>query len=179
MAIMSDNALITAITDWLASHQGFAALLVFLLGFAESIVLIAILVPSSVLLAGIGASYAASGGALELLWLAGASGALAGDATSFAMGHYLRDDAARTWPFRRYPELTRRGRQVFERWGWFALVVGKFAFGVRPFVALTAGIVEMPLGNFLIASLMSCILWAGAALGFGYAAVLAFEAFFA
>ncbi len=179
MALASDHTLITAIPGWLTTHQSFAAVLVFVLGFAESIVLIAILVPSSVLLAGIGASYAASGGSLEILWLAGALGAAAGDAASFGMGHYLRDDAARTWPFRRYPELARRGRKVFERWGWFALVISKFAFGVRPFVALTAGIVAMPLMNFLVASLISSVLWAGAALGFGYAATVALQAFFA
>lgn len=154
---------------WFEANQELAALFVFLFGFAESIVLLAVLVPSSVLFAGVGATYAASGGSLELLWLAGSLGAVLGDTTSFALGQVLREDAAKVWPLRRYPKLLERGRAVFKRWGWFALILSKFTFGLRPFVPIAAGILSMRLRHFVVASTASSVLWAGTSLGLGYA----------
>ena len=161
---------IAAFLTWFEANQELAALLVFLFGFAESIVLLAVLVPSSVLFAGVGATYAASGGSLELLWLAGSVGAVLGDTASFALGHFLRDDAATVWPLRRYPRLLEKGRAVFRRWGWFALILSKFTFGLRPFVPIAAGVLSMRYWHFLAASAASSLLWAGVSLGFGYAA---------
>ena len=160
----------TSFLNWFEANQDLAALMVFLFGFAESIVVLAVLVPSSVLFAGVGATYAASGGSLELLWLAGALGAVLGDAVSFALGRFLREDAAKAWPLRRYPRLLKKGRAVFKRWGWFALFLGKFTFGLRPFVPIAAGILSMRYWHFLSASTASSLLWAGVSLGFGYAA---------
>ena len=160
----------TSFLTWFEANQELAALFIFLFGFAESIVLVAVLVPSSLLFAGVGASYAAAGGSLELLWLAGSLGAVTGDTVSFALGHVLREDAAKVWPLRRYPKLLERGRSAFKRWGWFALIVGKFSFGLRPFVPIAAGILSMRSSHFLAASTLSSLLWAGVSLGFGYAA---------
>ncbi len=154
---------------WLDNHQSYAILAVFCAGFAESIVLLAILVPSSLFLAGIGSSYSAIGGPIGLLWIAATAGAVLGDSISFAMGRYLQHDIPRLWPFRQYPALIERSHYVFHRWGWFAFILGKFSFGIRPFVSVTAGVIAMPARAFIIASVLSSLLWAGAALGFGFA----------
>ena len=164
------QALIADWLVWLKANQQFAVVAIFWLGFAESIVLLAIVVPSTLLFAGIGAAYAGAGGSLELLWLAGALGAVCGDTTSYALGRWLRDDVPKAWPFRRYPKLFQRSSDIFRRWGWFAIILGKFTFGLRPLVPVSAGIVTMPLVHFILASLVSCVIWAGLALGFGYAA---------
>ena len=154
---------------WLRANHQFAVIVIFWLGFAESIVLLAIIVPSTLLFAGIGAAYAGSGGSLEVLWLAGAAGAACGDTISYAIGRWLRHDVPRAWPFRRYPSLFAQSGDFFRRWGWIAIILGKFTFGLRPLVPVSAGIVTMPLMPFILASAVSCVLWAGLALGFGYA----------
>ncbi|MEO0809453.1 MAG: DedA family protein [Pseudomonadota bacterium] len=168
MPELLESDVLPALLRWIEQHQGLAVAAVFFIGFAESIVLLAVLVPSTILLAGIGSSFAATGGSIELLWISGAVGATAGDSASFAIGRYFRDDLPRIWPFRRYPMLLERSELVFRQWGWFALIASKFAFGVRPFVPLTAGALSMPFIGFLVLSAISCILWAGTALGIGY-----------
>ena len=172
-------ALLESWLVWLRANHQFAAIAVFWLGFAESIVLLAVVVPSTLLFAGIGAAYAGSGGSLEVPWLAGAAGAVCGDTASYAIGRWLRHDVPRAWPFRRYPQLFARSSDIFRRWGWFAIILGKFTFGLRPLVPVSAGIVTMPLTHFILASAVSCILWAGLALGFGYAAVQLLYSLFA
>lgn len=170
--------MIAAFLTWFETNQDLTVAIVFLFGFAESIVLLAFLVPSSVVFAAIGATYAASGGSVELLWMYGALGAVLGDAVSFGMGRHFREDAKSVWPLNRYPALFARARSVFDRWGWFAIVASKFTFGLRPFVPVAAGIWEMPFRSFMAASLVSSVLWAGAALGSGYATATALISLF-
>ncbi|MGI9524094.1 MAG: DedA family protein [Hyphomicrobiaceae bacterium] len=162
----------TALSTLVQDNAEYAVAAVFLLGFAESLVLVALFVPSTVFFAGIGATYAAAGGTLEALWVAGALGATAGDTLSFGLGRYFRDDAAKRWPLNQFPDLITRGERLFAAWGWLAIVISKFAFGLRPFVPVVAGIVAMPVVRFLAASAISCVIWAGSALGLGYAATI-------
>ena len=165
------DSVLIPLSQWIEQHQAAMLGAVFFISFAESIILLSILVPSTVLLAGIGASFAATDGKIELMWLAASAGAVAGDSTSLAMGRCFRNDISRIWPFSRYPDLVKRSETVFRQWGWFALIVSKFAYGVRPFIPLTAGMLSMPLASFLLLSAISSVLWAAVALGVGFGAV--------
>ncbi|MEM7747343.1 MAG: DedA family protein [Pseudomonadota bacterium] len=159
---------IAVIISWTDAHPALAMLIVFMFAFAESVVLLAILVPSTLIFAGIGAIYATAGDTLLLLWLAGSLGALCGDAFSFGLGRIFKDDVQSYWPFRDRPEVLTYSRAVFREWGWFALIASKFAFGIRPFIPLTAGILAMPTRVFLLASGVAGIVWAGVMLGTGF-----------
>jgi membrane protein DedA with SNARE-associated domain len=152
-------------------HPNLIGLLVFLLGFGESIVLISLFVPSSILFLGIGSTHGAAGGEFWLVWLCGAAGAWIGDMASYGAGRYFREDAAKVWPISRYPELIPRGRAVIERWGMLSVIAGKFIGGLRPFIPVVAGTLGMPWLLFVAASAASCLLWAGAFLGPGYGIV--------
>ena len=109
----------------------FAAPICFLLGFAESIALVSLFVPSTVLFLGIGGAYSASGGTFLPIWLAGAVGACAGDCISYAVGRYFKDDVDRIWPFTKMPGLIPKGRTAFERWGVLSILGGKFVGGLH------------------------------------------------
>ena len=91
--------------------------LVFLLGFAESIVLVSLLVPSTILFLAIGGLHNAAGGEFLPLWLAGAAGAFLGDVVSYALGRYFRADIAGIWPFSKKPEWYVMARGFFHTWG--------------------------------------------------------------
>jgi len=145
-----------------------AAPICFLLGFAESIALVSLFVPSTMLFLGIGGAYSASGGSFLPIWLAGAVGACAGDCISYAVGRYFKDDVDRIWPFTKMPGLIPKGRTAIERWGILSILGGKFVGGLRPFIPVVAGILIMPFPVFFAASAVSSLLWAGAFLAPGF-----------
>ena len=167
----------TAVVDWSETNPALAMFVVFALAFAESIVLLAAFVPSTVIFAGIGAIYATAGDTLLLLWLAGALGAICGDACSFSMGRILKDDLHDYWPFRDYPGMLVYSRNICQEWGWFALIASKFSFGLRPFIPLSAGMFGMSPRVFVLASSAAGVLWAGVTLGAGFVVARAFTIF--
>lgn len=62
----------------------------------------------------------------------------------------------------------RQTEGIFERWGFYSIVVSKFVPGFSTVAPPIAGALRMPLGRFLLATLASAALWVGAALGAGY-----------
>ena len=57
---------------------------------------------------------------------------------------------------------------IFERWGFFSVVVSKFVPGFSTVGPPIAGALKMPLGAFAVASLASAALWVGAYMGVGF-----------
>ena len=62
----------------------------------------------------------------------------------------------------------RQTEGIFERWGFYALVVSKFVPGFSTVAPPIAGALKMPIGSFLLATLASAALWVGAAVGAGF-----------
>jgi membrane protein DedA with SNARE-associated domain len=149
-------------------HKDYAALICLLLGLCESIALVSLFVPSTILFLGIGAAHSAAGGALLPIWAGGAIGAFIGDILSYAVGRYFRSDVDKIWPFTKYPGLVPQGRAIVDRWGMLSIIGGKFVGGLRPFLPVAAGAMNMPWSTFLLASAISCVIWAGAFLVPGY-----------
>jgi membrane protein DedA with SNARE-associated domain len=71
------------------------------------------------------------------------------------------------WPLRNYPDLIPKGHAFFEKWGAWAIVLGRFSGPLRASVPLVAGIVEMPRATFQLANWSSAFLWAFVLLMFG------------
>ncbi|MCB1528080.1 MAG: DedA family protein [Hyphomicrobiaceae bacterium] len=152
------------------AHENIALIepIVFALGFAESIVLVSMLVPSTILFLAIGGVHNAAGGNFFTLWLAGAAGAYLGDIVSYALGRYFRADIANLWPFSKKPEWYVLARGFFRSWGAPGIIASKFLGMMRPFVPVVAGAARMRWLPFLLASAVSCLIWAGAFLGPGH-----------
>lgn len=146
--------------------------ILFALGFAESIALISLFVPSSILFVGLGGLISAGGGSFWQASLAGAAGALLGDIVSYVLGRKYKGDIACVWPFSRYPDWLPRAEAFFEKWGFWSLIFGKFLGFLRPFVPVVAGTSRMPWTSFLAASAISSWLWAAAFLAPGFGLLL-------
>ena len=172
LALDSDTLTLKALGDatlgLVRDHLELAGVVVFALGFAESIAFVSLFVPSTILFLGIGGVHAAAGGQYWHLWLAGSAGAAIGDCVSYAFGRVFKHDAHRIWPISRYPELLPKGRAMFERWGVWSILAGKFIGGLRPFIPVVAGMMDMPWGLFLLGSVLSSLAWAGIFLAPGY-----------
>jgi membrane protein DedA with SNARE-associated domain len=149
-------------------HIALAEPLVFVLGFAEGVVLVSLFVPSTILFLGIGGLHHAAGGSFWPVWLAGAGGAFLGDVLSYTLGRYFKADIAGLWPFSSKPEWYVLARAFFRRWGMPGVVGSKFLGMMRPFVPVVAGAMGMRWPLFLVASAFSCLLWAGVFLSPGY-----------
>jgi membrane protein DedA with SNARE-associated domain/rhodanese-related sulfurtransferase len=62
----------------------------------------------------------------------------------------------------------RQTEGIFERWGFFSVVVSKFVPGFSTVAPPIAGALRMPLAAFVAASTASAALWVGAAMAAGY-----------
>jgi membrane protein DedA with SNARE-associated domain/rhodanese-related sulfurtransferase len=56
---------------------------------------------------------------------------------------------------------------IFERWGFYSVVLSKFVPGFSTVAPPIAGALKMPAGAFVVASIASAALWVGAAMGVG------------
>jgi membrane protein DedA with SNARE-associated domain len=166
------NDFLHPVLDLARANPGMTALIVFALGFAESIALVSLFVPSTLLFLAIGGIHSAAGGQFLPVWLAGSVGAAAGDIVSYLLGRLLKNDVGGMWPFSRMPGLLPKSRAFVERWGFWSIVLGKFIGGLRPFVPVVAGMMDMPWLLFVIASVASSLLWAGVFLAPGYGVIL-------
>jgi membrane protein DedA with SNARE-associated domain len=155
------------VVDFIRTHQVWAAPIVFVLAFAESLALVALLVPATVILWGVGALIGATGIAFWPIWLAAMLGAALGDWLSYWLGRHFHEPIAHMWPIRKYPDLLPRGHRFFEKWGALGVFGGRFIGPLRAAVPLAAGACQMDRLPFQIANWSSAALWAAVTLGPG------------
>jgi membrane protein DedA with SNARE-associated domain/membrane-associated phospholipid phosphatase len=148
--------------DWVAANPGWANFFVFLLALGESLVIVGLFVPGTLLLFGAGALVAA--GALELgptlFWAF--VGAVLGDGVSYWLGRHYQMRLRVIWPFRHYPRLVSRGVDYFHQHGGKSIFFGRFVGPVRPIVPAVAGMLGMRPLRFTAVNVFSALLWAPA-----------------
>lgn len=146
------------------ANQSMALPIAFGISMAESIVGISLFIPSTAILLATSAVLGASGADLFTLWLAAGLGAWLGDWISYALGYYFEHELHTWWPLRDNQHLVAKGHEFFERWGWISLFAARFLGPLRSLTPLVAGICEMPLLQFAVASFASAMLWAAVVL---------------
>src|SRR6201989_2350108 len=152
------------IADFVRDHQAWAAPIVLLLAFGESLAFISLLIPAWGALVAIGALIGAADISFWPVWIAGALGAALGDWLSYWIGYKFKDRVAHMWPLSRYPEMLPRAEHFVESWGVAAIFIGRFFGPLRAAVPLVAGIFEMPYWSFQIANFASAFVWSAALL---------------
>jgi len=151
-----------ALHEFVRNHREWAAPIVFVLAFGESLAFISLLLPFWALLVGIG-TLIGSADTLNFwtILCAASIGAALGDWLSYWLGYHYHEQIARMWPLSRYPNLLPQGHKFFEKWGVWAVVIGRFSGPLRASVPIVAGITQMPWLKFQIANWGSAFLWAG------------------
>lgn len=171
LALVQANPLGQELLDFVRANAALAPAIVFLLAFLESLAVVGVFVPATVVLVGIGALVGASDIEFWPIWAGAVVGALAGDLISYWFGYALKDRAKKVWPLSNYPEMYDRGERFFKKWGTWSLFIGRFFGPVRGMVPLVAGVFEMPLLLFLLANVASAMVWAFVLLAPGFAAL--------
>jgi membrane protein DedA with SNARE-associated domain len=155
------------IIAFVQAHKAWAAPIVFLLAFGESLAFISLFLPFWAMLVGIGTLITASGLDFWTIWIAASLGAALGDWVSYWLGNRFQHKVAGWWPLSRYPAMLPAGEAFFRRWGWMAVVLGRFSGPLRATVPLVAGITRMPFVPFQLANVGSAFLWAAVLLAPG------------
>ncbi len=165
---------ITQVLAFVQQHHQWTVPIVFLLALGESLAILSLFIPATVLLLGIGALAEASGLAFWPIWLAAATGAVVGDTLSYAFGYYYKAGAKTVWPLSRYPDLVVRGEAFFLKFGVWSIAIGRFFGPARAVVPLIAGVVAMRQLPFQLANIGSAGVWAFVMLAPGGAAMKMF-----
>jgi len=159
--------LIHQLIDWVGQHPHWTGLFVFLISLTESLAIVGMVVPGVVMMFAAGALIGAGAvGFWPMYWLA-VLGAVLGDGLSFWLGRRLQGRVADIWPFSRHPQSLDRGVAFFERYGGKSVAFGRFFGPVRAVIPLVAGMLSMPPARFLVANVLSALVWAAAYLAPG------------
>jgi membrane protein DedA with SNARE-associated domain len=155
------------VVGFVNDHRAWAAPIVFVLAFGESLAFISLLIPAWGALVGIGAFIGPTEISFWSLWIAGALGAGLGDWVSYWLGLRFKDHVAQIWPLSRYPSVLPRAESFVADWGVPSIFIGRFFGPLRAAVPLAAGIFEMPYWHFQAANFSSALVWSATLLLFG------------
>jgi len=171
LALMQASPLGQQIIDLVKANAAWAPFIVFLFALGESLAVIGVFVPATIVLVAIGALVGASDIQFWPIWAGTTAGAIAGDLLSYWIGITFKDRARKVWPLTRYPEMYDRGDRFFRKWGVWGLFIGRFFGPVRGMVPLVAGVFEMRFVLFIAANIASAMIWAFVLLAPGFAAL--------
>lgn len=169
---MDLDSFTTPVIDFVRDHQAWAAPIVAVLAFGESLAILSLLIPATVMLLGIGALLGAAGIGLAsaefwIIWAAGTFGAFLGDWVSYEFARAVGGRARGSWPLNRQPDLVLRAEAYMTRFGVWGVFLGRFFGPLRALVPLVAGMLEMARWPFQAANLASAAIWAFAMLAPG------------
>ena len=150
------NILLSFITH----HPALAYGAVFLISLSESLALVGLLVPGTMMMFGVGAIVATGSLGLKPVLLLAAAGAVAGDGISYWFGRHYQEELRRIWPFSRYPEMLKKGEAFFHRHGGKSVLFGRFVGPVRAVIPVVAGMLGMSPVHFGVVNVLSAIGWA-------------------
>ncbi|MHC5224549.1 DedA family protein [Ignatzschineria sp. LJL83] len=157
---MEFESFVTTITEFTREHQYWAPVIIFLLAFGESLALVSLLIPATVILVGLSVLIGESGLSFWMVWIAATLGAFLGDWVSYGIGYHYKLRVYNMWPFTKKPELLVKGQGFFDKWGIWSVFLGRFLGPFRATIPLIAGICMMPKRYFQWSNILSAMIWA-------------------
>lgn len=156
------ESFLSDLMQWLLAHPHWASAVVFLISLSESLIVVGLFVPGTIVMPFIGALVALGAmGLWETLFWA-ILGAIVGDGISFWIGHHYREHLRNLWPFTKHPEWLTQAESFFYRHGGKSVLFGRFVGPVRPIIPAVAGMLGMPPRFFYLVNVLSALLWAPA-----------------
>lgn len=137
----------------------YSLIAVALVAFLESLALVGLILPGTVMMAGLGALIGSGEVNFWQAWLAGIIGCLLGDWISFWLGWRFKKPLHR-WSFmKKNKALLDKTEHALHQHSMFTILVGRFVGPTRPLIPLAAGMLELPVRKFLPPNIIGCILW--------------------
>lgn len=155
------------VVAWVSGHPGLTLIVLFLCCFAESMVVIGMLIPAAVVLMPAGGLVALGSLDFWVTLVVAVAGAALGDCINYWVGYSWGERALSTRYAQRYEEPIARSRLLFERHRVKAVIFARFIGLIRPFIAAIAGAYRMPLALYLLIDVTAGVVWAGSLLAVG------------
>ncbi|MCK0167442.1 VTT domain-containing protein [Jannaschia sp. S6380] len=163
---------------FVSEHRIWVLPIAFLLAMAETTVIVALFVPATAILVGIGGLVAAGSVDFLPLFLGAAAGAISGSILSWWIGRRYGPDILDVAPLRRRRAALDRARAAANRWGAGAILLGHFLGPVRAVLFTFVGMSGVSLRRFLPITILGATVWAMAAPMAGQLGGLALTRFF-
>jgi len=163
-------SVIQPVSEFIGRHHEWAAAVLGVATFFESLVLLGAFVPATALMLIAGGLLAK--GVLDptAVVLACVAGAVLGDTLSFTIGRRLGRGAFRHPILVGHRRIVARTRLFCRRFGATSIFIGRFLGPARAVVPLVAGMLRMRRRRFYLATTVSALAWVTAMLAPGYLA---------
>jgi len=153
------DAYIDLISQFIEQNSAWAGPILGLIALGESLIVVGLFIPATALLllaGGLVGSGELQAGPI-LAW--GIAGAVAGDAISYFLGRWIGPGIQRRWPLNKQRTGVARARLFFSRYGFLAILLGRFLGPIRSTIPLVAGVMGMRHLPFQLANVLSAIAW--------------------
>ena len=151
---------VNALFTWVAAHPGWMSLVIFVSAAAESLTIVGVIIPGALVMFTLGAFIGLGHVDFWSAYWWSTWGAIVGDAISFWIGRVFHQSIRRVWPFTKHPELIARSEEFFRKHGGKGVLFGRFFGPVRGTIPTVAGMMDMTWRNFMVANVISGVLWA-------------------
>lgn len=141
------------------NEDGFPLIMV-LFAAAETTAFLSILVPSTPVLAAVGALAATGALSFTALWIGATLGALIGSTFSYWLGRRYGRHMLTIKPLSDHPDWVEKTQASFDKYGPVTILIGHFTTIFRPVVFLMAGMSGMSITRFMFWNTLGCVAWA-------------------
>src|ERR1700730_2343809 len=168
--------MVQEIVGFISEYSTWTLAIIFLVSFGESFAFVSFIFPGTAIMIAAGALIPSGIIPLWPVLVGSVAGVTLGDFISYGIGYRYGPVLETHWPFVSHQHLLAEGHALFEKHGALSIFVGRFLGPVRAVVPLVAGSLQMPVERFLIANIVSAIIWAPALLFVGWFTVTAIGA---
>lgn len=141
-------------------NQEWLPLIMVVFAAAETTAFLSILIPSTPVLAAVGALAATGAVGFLPLWIGATIGALIGSTFSYWLGWRYGTHVLTMRPLRDHPEMVEKTQAAFTKYGPVTILIGHFTTIFRPVVFLMAGLSGMTFPRFMFWNGLGCVAWA-------------------
>jgi membrane protein DedA with SNARE-associated domain len=165
--------MVQEIVGFISEYSTWTLAIIFLVSFGESFAFVSFIFPGTAIMIAAGALIPSGIIPLWPVLVGSVAGVTLGDFISYGIGYRYGPVLETHWPFVSHQHLLAEGHALFEKHGALSIFVGRFLGPVRAVVPLVAGSLQMPIERFLIANIVSAIIWAPAVVFVGWLTVTA------
>ncbi|WON77661.1 DedA family protein [Serratia sp. UGAL515B_01] len=127
--------------------------------FLESLALVGLLLPGTILMASIGALIGGGQVNFYMGWAACVIGCLLGDWCSYFIGRSFKEPLHRLSFFKKNKAMMDKTEHALYQHSMVTVLIGRFIGPMRPLVPMVAGMLDLPPYKFALPNIIACLIW--------------------